>query len=285
MSVVTTIRMPIVNQRRSFLEICALGSRATCGALLLGLFTFLYQEAFGQSARDGFDPGITNDVAAVAVQADGRILVAGQFLHVAGVSRTNLARLNPDSTLDMSYVSAAKPAISPGGSPAYASLTIQPDGKALILGSYVNPSGQLFNGLIRLKTDGGIDEGFRPFPAVIQGSLGHRVGLQPDGRILFLDLSQNRGPVVQLNPDGSTNAFFPTGFNAWNLVVQRDGRYLLAGGISFVSDGSGPQILRRFSRDGIRDIGFAPRVLWGGRVLSNIRTSHLWPLNLMVGAS
>jgi len=36
-------------------------------------------------------------------EADGKIVIAGAFTLVNGQSRTNIARLNPDGTLDMSF--------------------------------------------------------------------------------------------------------------------------------------------------------------------------------------
>ncbi|HEY5912433.1 MAG TPA: immunoglobulin domain-containing protein [Verrucomicrobiae bacterium] len=40
-----------------------------------------------------FDPGVSGSVTAVSVQADGRIVVGGQFSELAGEARTNLGRL------------------------------------------------------------------------------------------------------------------------------------------------------------------------------------------------
>ena len=41
---------------------------------------------------------------AVALQPDGKILIAGFFNVIAGVSRNGLARLNADGSVDMSFV-------------------------------------------------------------------------------------------------------------------------------------------------------------------------------------
>ena len=42
-------------------------------------------------------------VEGVAVQADGKILVAGNFGQCQGYARTSLARLNPDGSLDTAF--------------------------------------------------------------------------------------------------------------------------------------------------------------------------------------
>lgn len=47
--------------------------------------------------------GGTRRVNAIAIQPNGRILIGGNFQQVNGVDRANLARLNPDGSLDASF--------------------------------------------------------------------------------------------------------------------------------------------------------------------------------------
>lgn len=213
--------------------------------------------ASGQNVRDGFDPGITNAVTALAVQADGKILIGGEFLMVAGVVRTNFARLNPDGTLDTAFAPriAAKFARN-----ARKPLLVQIDGKALLPGSYVSESGQSVEGLIRLNQDGGVDESFRSFYGEANS---WPVAIQNGGYILV----RSNSAVFRLNSDGSLNTTIPTGVpNGINLAVQQDGKLLVAGG-PFANDGLGNQILRRFGADGVRDLSFTPRVRWAASVV------------------
>jgi M6 family metalloprotease-like protein/uncharacterized delta-60 repeat protein len=92
-------------------------------------------------------------VNAIVEQYDGKILVGGSFSSVNGISITNLARLNPDGSVD----SAFKPP-SPFG-PVNA-LAIQPDGKVLIGGGFSQVAGQPRRGLARLNLDGTLDTTF-----------------------------------------------------------------------------------------------------------------------------
>ena len=78
-------------------------------------------------------------VSCIAVQSDGKIIIGGFFGSVNGVARKNLARLNPDGTLDTGYQFP-----SWGGA-----LLLQPDGK-LLIGSGV-----------RLNSDGSLDPSFK----------------------------------------------------------------------------------------------------------------------------
>src|SRR5438045_2956812 len=46
-------------------------------------------------------------VYSFCVQPEGKIVIAGEFTLADGQSRTNIARLNPDGTLDMSFYPAS----------------------------------------------------------------------------------------------------------------------------------------------------------------------------------
>src|SRR3954465_6133133 len=85
--------------------------------------------AHGQSALDGFDPNANGLVHAVVVQADGKILIGGDFTTLspnggAAVTRNGIARLNPDGTLDVAF----NP--NPTGANSYVwRIAVQADGK------------------------------------------------------------------------------------------------------------------------------------------------------------
>jgi uncharacterized delta-60 repeat protein len=51
----------------------------------------------------GFNVTIDGPVYALNLQQDGRIIVGGRFTTIGGVTRTNLARLNVDGTIDESF--------------------------------------------------------------------------------------------------------------------------------------------------------------------------------------
>ena len=85
------------------------------------------------SLDTGFNPGANDEVFALAVQADGKILVGGAFTMLGGggtgmTPRNHIARLNADGSLDLSF--------NPGASSAVYALAIQPDGKILVAGAF-----------------------------------------------------------------------------------------------------------------------------------------------------
>ncbi len=111
-----------------------------------------------------FDVGtFTNGlVLASTYQSDGKLLIAGQFTKVHGVSRAGIARLNTDGTLDTSFDPGTGSDLGVGG------VLVQPDGKILIWKFF-----QSFNdtaglaSILRLNSDGSTDPSF---------DVGHNLG-------------------------------------------------------------------------------------------------------------
>ncbi|MCS7338836.1 MAG: delta-60 repeat domain-containing protein, partial [Verrucomicrobiae bacterium] len=91
-------------------------------------------------------------VFATAVQPDGKVVIAGTFVRVNGVARTNIARLNPDGTVDSAFapvITYADPVLGP--SAAVFSVTILEDGKILVGGGFDRVNGIVRNNLARLN--------------------------------------------------------------------------------------------------------------------------------------
>jgi len=209
------------------------------------------------------------NVSSIAVQTDGKVLVGGRFATVNGVSRTNIARLNLDGTLDTNFQSAAS--LSSGGS--VNSIVMQNDGKVLIGGAFTNVNGVTRKAIARLNPDGTLDSGFdgrlseielsgfNVPPSFIEPTV-DSVALQGDGKTLIAGNFTTANPlspdrIVRLNADGSLDASFkssPDGaVNA--LAVQSDGKILIAGQFTKVN-GVGRNSIARLNSDGTLDAGF-----------------------------
>jgi uncharacterized delta-60 repeat protein len=158
---------------------------ATDGKLLVGgAFTFVDGEPRSGLARvlaDGrLDPTFVTviendvlgtraagDVRRMAVQADGRIYIAGQFNFVQGSPRRGLARLMPDGSLDSTF--------DPGTGfslvfPLFEDfqgtiVCLQPadGGKLLVGGWFEIVQGQRASRLVRLNANGTLDQTFATF--------------------------------------------------------------------------------------------------------------------------
>lgn len=101
-----------------------------------------------------FIPNPDGTVTCLAMQPDGKILVAGNFGNIAGQSRLGIARLNDNGTVD--------PDFDPGTDGLVTAMLLQPDGKILIGGEFQLLAGQSRSRIGRLISDGSIDASFNP---------------------------------------------------------------------------------------------------------------------------
>jgi hypothetical protein len=141
------------------------------------------QTARAQSAIDGFAPGANNNVNAIAVQADGKILVAGTFTGLGGGNgttlRSRIGRVNTDGSLDAGF--------DPGANDEIFALAVQPDGRILAGGRFTRIGGggtgvSFRSRVARLTASGIVDL----FNAAADFDV-TTVVLQPDARILVGD--------------------------------------------------------------------------------------------------
>jgi uncharacterized delta-60 repeat protein len=253
------------------------GSFTTLGGAGSGSTTRNY---LGRLKPDGtldasFDPGANGTVSAIAVQPDGKILVAGSFTALGGggtgnTTRNHIGRLNPDGTLDTTF--------DPGADETVIALALQPDGKILLAGSFTTLGGggtgtNNRNYLGRLNADGTLDPSFAP---IVGGSV-LTVAIQPDDKILvggaFEHLGVGSGSSIhkhigRLNADGTIDASFVTAtdMNVRTIGIQTDGKILLGGNFQNIvlplsGDGTTTtwiNYLARLNTDGTVDTGFDP---------------------------
>jgi uncharacterized delta-60 repeat protein len=102
----------------------------------------------------GMANGLNGSCRAIATQADGKILVAGDFNLVNGVERMRIARMEADGSLDLGF----DPGYGANG--GVRALAVQADGKILVGGLFTYFNGLYCNHLVRLNADGSLDEGF-----------------------------------------------------------------------------------------------------------------------------
>ncbi|MFC5490509.1 delta-60 repeat domain-containing protein [Dokdonella soli] len=219
------------------------------------LFGLAIAPAFAQKVNDGFDPNADNAVWALAVQADGKLVAAGDFINIAGQSRPHLARLWPDGSLDFTL---ANPVVN---GTVYA-LALQTDGKILIGGSFTKVGTYARNNIARLNPDGSVDAAFNPNANNVVRAL----ALQTDGKLVlggdFTSIDggtggTTRNHVARLNPDGSLDMTFVdpnADSTVLALTLQADGKIVAGGYFTFVG-GFHPRLVR-LNADGSPDSTF-----------------------------
>ena len=178
--------------------------------------------------------GTGSYVYSVAVQADGKVLVGGDFTGYNGTTGQNrIIRLNADGSRDATFARTGT-----GFNNAVYSLAVQADGKVLVGGDFTTYNGTAGQSrLIRLNADGSRDAAFATGTGF--NSTVNSLVVQPDGKVLvggnFTSYNGTTAePPARLNADGTRDAAFATGtgFNTSacsSLAVQADGK-VLAGG-------------------------------------------------------
>ena len=232
---------------------------------------------------------IADNARSVAVQSDGKIVVAG-FSNIGATSDFVLVRYNVNGSLDTSFDSDGKVTTDIGTNSGDTALTVvlQSDGKIVAAGySDVGGSGDF--ALVRYNVDGSLDTSFDSDGKVTtdigigsSDSAGYSVVLQSDGKIVFAGSSVVGGSsdivVVRYNANGTLDTSFDSdgkvttdigtnsGDTALTVVLQSDGK-IVAAGYSDVG-GSGDFALVRYNVDGSLDATFDN----DGKVVSDIGT-------------
>ena len=190
----------------------------------------------------------------ITLQNDGKLLVGGKFYTVGGLSRIGILQTETNGTLNTAF----NPILKDRGT--ISDLALQPDGKIIVGGSFYEINGVLRNNLARLNPGGTPDLTFNanveslvdspPYFTVVK-----RVVRTPDNKILvggrfYRVNGANKGQIVRLNSDGSTDNSFNlpadtviSSFQFYPLVVQADGKVLTNGG-SLAAGSSSWRIIR-----------------------------------------
>jgi uncharacterized delta-60 repeat protein len=105
------------------------------------------------------------NVAAIALQNDGKIVVGGFFYTFNGTAVPSVARLNSDGAVDTSFAVPALQGFSVGAA------GVQTNGKVFIGGTFTSWNGFTTPGIVRLNTNGSVDSVFapthqHPFPSI-----------------------------------------------------------------------------------------------------------------------
>ena len=203
-----------------------------------------------------FNPNVAyyGSTNVLARQSDGKILVAGAYTHMGGVSRAGFARVNNDGTIDPTFDPGTGFNLMPSA------MVLQADGKILAIGDFTAYNGTSVPGIVRINTDGTLDGTFTVTPS--SRPLG--ISVQTDGKILISgSFNQVNGVTrtgaARLNANGSLDDTFNVtignpGVNS--ILQQTDGKIMIAGNFSGVN-GFNRTNLVRLNSDGSLDQAFA----------------------------
>lgn len=231
------------------------------------------------------------DADAVAVQHDGKIVVAG----TAGVNGDKpatfaLARYNRDGSLDRSFGTGGRVTTSLDGYAAAAAVVIQADGKLVVVGTAgLDHAHDSSFALVRYGTDGSLDPSFGRGGIVMTNLAvdgddeAYTAAIQADQRVVVAGVSDSSPGFVltRYNRDGKLDGSFGShgtvstpfsgGARPNALAVQPDGG-LVAAGVARWSSSNSTFALARYHPNGSLDATFGSH----GRVTTNVTAGADW---------
>ncbi len=199
---------------------------------------------------------------AVAVQPDGRILLAGQVDDGIGGVNGALTRYLANGTIDLSFALNGYAVTPFGFLKGWQYMALEPDGSMLVAGAQVNAREYALG---RFDSDGILDPAFGTGGLVNIGFMARGMALQTDGSILVCGNSGDQFILERFLPDGSVDTGFATGGSivdntggdvaaANSVLLQPDGKILLF--VSYTLAGERDALVCRFDTDGTPDNTF-----------------------------
>jgi uncharacterized delta-60 repeat protein len=176
------------------------------------------------------------NINAIAVQTDGKVLIAGDAQDNGGSNGFVVIRLNPDLARDSSFRSDIAPGISFAGigfyggidhknlrGQAMATKTVGGINSIVVAGYAKGDGAQNYNedfAVAKIKDNGNLETSFNPTGSVpgiqitdVSGpDNAYAVGIQPDdNKIVLGGISNNHQTLVRYKTDGSLDSSFGTG--------------------------------------------------------------------------
>lgn len=230
--------------------------------------------------------GAPDRAQSVAVQADGKIVVAG-IAELAASTNFGVARYNANGTLDASFGTngTVMTDINANSADDARALAIQSDGKIVVAGETFTYPTRSF-ALARYTISGALDTTFDGDGKVVTsfgaGASAYGVGVQANGRIVAAGYSSNgsinRFALIRYAANGSLDASFGTGGGvatsfgtsaiAYALAIQPDGK-LVAGGITNTNFALARYVGDPVVDPPVADAGGPYAVAEGGQVVLN----------------
>jgi uncharacterized delta-60 repeat protein len=246
---------------------------------------FVIQRYLGSGALDpDFGSGGTtifpfsaldDNAKALAFQADGKILVAGEGHFGTSYGRHALMRLNANGTIDSSFGVGGK-VVTDFGLPSHIhSLLVQSDGKIVVVGEFYASETNGSLAIVRYLADGSLDSSFASGGKIVQkfgnNTNGHAIAVQPDGKLLIAGYmtnpttSKDEFILVRYSSSGVIDSSFGTsGYSTvvigqgknycHSLLLQSDGKIVLLGGA--LTSNANDFALARFDSNGALDSSF-----------------------------
>jgi len=209
------------------------------------------------------------DLTSMAVQPDGKIVVAGYVPQVPADNSLDVevvvVRYNSNGSLDTTFGGDGIVTTNLGGA-AISSMALQPDGKIIVSGSYSRHDSSSFNGensdvaVVRYKSNGSLDTTFSG-DGIVTTNLGgitddgNSIAVQSDGKIVVAASGSYPLTLLRYNSNGSLDTTFssngqvitPGSWSNFDNKMQIDDKGKIIGVGNFsATDGSSDFAILRY---------------------------------------
>lgn len=203
---------------------------------------------FGTNGKVVIDfDGSGDGVWGLALQPDGKIIGAGQSRLLGDDDNFAVARLNPDGSLDTTFGTGGKVTTDLSGQTDIGyGVTLQPDGKIVVVGQARTDVNEFNFGVVRYNPDGSLDTTFSDDGMTTTGlglaDSAFAVRIQENNKIVVAGVAGGVATdfgLVRYLPDGTLDTtfgdggkvrtFFEVTDQARALLIQPDGKIVAAG--------------------------------------------------------
>lgn len=198
------------------------------------------------------DLNINGTVRAVAIDAQDRILIGGEFTSVGGETRNRIARLADDGTVDGSFAPSLDNNVE--------SLTIDDAGRIIVTGKFTTVGGVSRSGVARLLADGSLDTSFTDpglvapsgdlevHAAVVQAGTGGSILVV--GNLASSASSPAYTGIARLTSTGAVDTTFAAitlNGRGYGVAVLPDGNIAIGGYFTSATQGGSSPVAPRFA--------------------------------------
>jgi uncharacterized delta-60 repeat protein len=202
---------------------------------------------------------VNEEVYAIKVMPDGKILVGGYFMTFDGNPAERILKLNADGSLDTSFQ------VVNGANNSIFSIDVQSDGKIIVVGEFTNYPGVNSKHIARLLPNGLVDTSFHAGT----GSTAtlNSMKVLPDDKILVTAGSSFNGytcfGLMRLKADGSIDSSFQTTMDSggfWDFVLDGQNHIYCGGSGQALPGTNRENRLIRIFENGVIDTTFNFRI-------------------------
>lgn len=259
---------------------------------------------FGTGGKVVTNISTRDEIHAVALQSDGKVLGVGWAGGDFSTADFAVARYTKDGALDATYGSGGVVVTDLGGADIGLAAAVQSDGKLLVGGATGQaPTFEGNTALVRYNTDGTLDSTFGTAGVVINDFGGDEewsgLAVLKSGKILasgFTGATVDTTDflLARFNSDGTldttfgcatppcagwTSTDFGAGEQAYGLAVESDGKIVVAGVTDTGQQTAGDFALARYTANGVLDPNFGS----GGKVVTDIGGPNVYDIAHSVG--